>query len=76
MNNERRAELKKAITHLDDARTIVEQIRDDEQDSYDNMPEGLQSSSKGERLEEITDQLSETASTIEQCVTDIEQAME
>lgn len=75
MNNDRRKQITKALSafealdlenKLEDIKSLFEEIRDDEQEYYDNMPESLQGSEKGEKaeaavsaLEEILDALSE-----------------
>lgn len=59
----------------------LEQHRDDEQDKYDNMPEGLQNSDSGEAmqagidaLEEAISELESAESTIEDAISDVENA--
>mgnify|MGYP003301377897 CR=1 FL=1 len=42
MNNNRRKEIKKIITELQLLQIQIEQIRNTEQDYYDNIPENLQ----------------------------------
>lgn len=46
MNNSRRKELEHAVSLLEEAQSIIESCRDDEQDYLDNMPENLQSSER------------------------------
>ena len=57
MNKERRQELGDVIDYLDDAIMRLEEIRDDEQDSFDNLPEGLQSSRTGDSMLDAIDRL-------------------
>ena len=66
MNIQRRKELNKAIdmiegfkdeaaalmAKIEAARELVEQIRDAEQEAFDNMPESLQTGEKGTTMEE------------------------
>jgi hypothetical protein len=47
MNNDRRKEINKAIGLLQEALNILEVARDEEGDTYNNMPENLQSSERG-----------------------------
>ena len=44
MNKARRKEIQKAIEKIED---LVQQIRDDEEDAFNSMPEGLQESENG-----------------------------
>ena len=47
MNKDRRKQIDEAGSVLQDALALIEQIRDDEQEAYDNMPESLQQSDRG-----------------------------
>src|SRR3546814_5038002 len=55
---EARAILESAQERLDEAKQLLEAIRDDEQDYYDNMPESFQGGDKGCAAEAAIDQLS------------------
>lgn len=57
MNKERREELLDVVQSLDEAIDRLEEIRDDEQDAFDSMPEGLQYSSRGDAMQEAIDTL-------------------
>lgn len=52
MNTARRKQLKQAAELLSQAQAIIESVRDDERYEYDNMPESLQYSERGERMYE------------------------
>lgn len=72
MNKARRKEIQKAISKIED---LVQQILGDEQEAYDNMPEGLQQSDNGmvseeaqENLEAAIDALEEAISCLEEIV--------
>ena len=51
MNNNRRKEIRNVIEQLESIQTQIENIRDDEQDCIDNMPENLQESECHETAE-------------------------
>lgn len=57
MNKQRRTRLSEAHSLLGRAVSIVERAKDEEQDSFDNLPENLQSSERGEIMEEAIDEL-------------------
>lgn len=57
MNNERRREIKKVIKRINELKTDIDMILMDEQFAYDNMPEGLQSSDRGQNCEDSIDVL-------------------
>jgi len=52
MNKVRRKEIARAIELMDQAREILEAVRDEEQEAFDNMPESIQCSERGETMEE------------------------
>lgn len=57
MNKKRRALLNSAVGLLENASSIIEGVMDDEQDSYDNMPENLQESENCRKMEDAIDGL-------------------
>ena len=59
MNKERRAELQSVIDSLDNVIT-------NEQDSYDNTPEGIQESERGQAMETGLDSLNEAKDLLEE----------
>ena len=71
MNQKRRKRIIELAAQLDDLRIDLEAIRDEEQEAFDNMPESLQLSEKGEEMQtgvdtltECVDQLEELAQTL------------
>ena len=52
MNKTRRKELYRIICLIDEARERLEIVRNEEQEAFDNMPEGIQMSERGEQMEE------------------------
>lgn len=61
MNNKRRNKIQNIIDHLED-------VIADEQDAYDNMPEGIQESDKGEVMEEGLGNLNEAKDLLENSI--------
>ena len=55
-----------ATDALSDVLGEVESIRDDEQDKYDNMPESLQSGSKGDAIQDAISSLEDAARELEE----------
>lgn len=51
MNKARRKDIARAIELMEQAWGILQTVRDEEQEAFDNMPEGLQSSERGEAME-------------------------
>lgn len=72
MNNYRRKELKKAIDLLDEARFIIEQIAEEERDAFDNLPESLRYSERGEAMEDFANRLDDVAYSLEEAAGEVE----
>ena len=72
MNKSRRKELDKAIDLLYDALMIVENVRSEEQDSFDNLPNSLQTSETGETLEDNANRLDDVYSFVEDQMNELE----
>lgn len=76
MNANRRKQLQRAIELLDEAKTIIDSCRDEEQEYVDSMPENLQNSEKAEKANEVVSQLDEVIYAIEENVTVIEEVIQ
>lgn len=50
MNKVRRKRIQEAISKLEEAKQILEEVQVEEQDSFDNLPGSLQDSEKGEQM--------------------------
>ena len=68
MNKQRRQLIKKNIDILEVVKSNLESIMEDEQDYFDNMPENLQGSSRGEIAEEAIDLLNDIIDKIDDCI--------
>lgn len=65
MNKARRKEIAKAIELIEEAYGILDMVRDEEQEAFDNMPEGLQGSERGEQMEEYIYTLEEVLESLD-----------
>lgn len=59
MNKIRRKALADIIELIKEVRERLEAIRDEEQEAFDNMPEGLQASERGELMEDYISTMDE-----------------
>ena len=75
MNKQRRTKLKEANGFLNQAIRIISSVKDEEQDSIDNLPENLQSSERYAIMENAIDQLEEAIDNIEQASENINNAL-
>lgn len=72
MNKKRRTELAAIATKIADAREELEAIRDEEQEAYDNMPESLQTSQRGEAAESAIGEIDSALSSLEEAINSLE----
>lgn len=74
MNKQRRIEIRQALNMIQEATALIEQAAQDEQESFDNMPENMQSGDRGQAAEQAASELQDLQGTLEDVVTTIEQA--
>jgi hypothetical protein len=68
VNRIRRKELQKAVDLLEQAKSIIEACRDEEQDAYDNLPESLQYSDRGEAMDGFIYEMEDAIDSIDSAV--------
>ena len=68
MNNERRKQLKNWVEKAKVLKFQLEQIESEEEEAFDNMPEGLQSTINGTNSEEAIDKLNEAIERVEEAI--------
>lgn len=73
MNNNRRKELNRALPLLAEALEIIESVKDEEQDAFDCMPEGLQTSERGETMENNVSVLDDAICNINDSISNVEE---
>lgn len=74
MNDARRKELDRVFGLIEEAATILEQVRDEEQEAFDNMAESFQNGEKGTAMSEKIDQLTEAYDACDGIKANIEEA--
>ena len=75
MNAEQRKKIETIQGQVSDAQSVLETIKDENQSAYDNLPEGLQNSDKGEKFTEIIDILDEVISSLNDIEARLEDAI-
>ena len=71
MNKQRRKEIQNAIKLLDGVKEQLENILSDESDYFDNMPENLQGSSRGEESENAIDVMQDVIDELDNCISNL-----
>lgn len=73
MNAQGRKEIAKHIASLKNIKSILESMRDDEEMKYDNMPEGLQESERGDQMQEAIDALENAVASLEDTIDSLQE---
>lgn len=72
MNKERRKKIADAISAINKIENLIQNILDEEQESFDNMPEGLQASENGIISEEAQENLDAAIESLEEAISYLE----
>ena len=74
MNKSRRKQIEAIKNLLSTIQTDLEAIKDEEQEAYDNLPESLLYSDKGEKMSEAIDNLETACSSLEEIQENLDEA--
>lgn len=74
MNDKNRKQIQKWIDNLEEIKTGIENMVLDETDKYDNMPESLQETERGESILEATENLDSSTMSIDDAIEYLQEA--
>lgn len=74
MNKQRRADIARAKTLIDEAKSIIESASEEEREYFENMPESMQNGEKGERASDVAASLDEQAGMLEDITQSLDDA--
>ena len=72
MNKQRRKSISEIIRNIESIKLSLENVLSDEQDYFDNMPENLQGSIRGEESEEAIDILEEAVDGLDDIINSLQ----
>lgn len=75
MNKARRKQLEKVVEVLTAQMEELETIKDEEQEAFDNLPEGIQCTERGETMEENVDELDSIITDLENVIDSINEVI-
>ena len=76
MNKARRKVLDELYQKIDEIRSDLQMIMDEEQEAFDNLPESLQNGEKGNMMQSAIDQMSEADEALQTAIDCIMTAQE
>lgn len=74
MNKARRKQLADIRTKIEELQELLEEVRTDEQDAFDNLPESLQGAENGRAMEDAVYKMEEAAGWLEDALECLEDA--
>jgi uncharacterized coiled-coil DUF342 family protein len=75
MNNARRKALTTINERIAEFRGVLEELKDAEQEYYDNMPESFQTGDKGQKAETAVDAIDSAIQSIEEAAGYLDEAV-
>lgn len=73
MNRQRRKELEKAFDMIEQAKEIIEAVKEEEEESYENLPDNFRYGERGEEMQGYIEMMDETVGYLEDANSVIEQ---
>jgi hypothetical protein len=75
MNKERRKIIKEAIDKITEAQDLLSTVLNEEQEAFDNLPEGIQMSERGETMEQYINSIDDIIYNIDEGVSTLEEML-
>lgn len=76
MNKTRRNRLENILASLEKVRDDLEEVRDDEQCAFDNLPDNIKNSERGDTMEENVNTLCDLYDSIDSLIGDMNDFLE
>jgi biopolymer transport protein ExbB/TolQ len=76
MNRNQRKRLEKAITALENAKEAIFEIKEEEQEKFDNLNEGLQATEANQKIEQNTYDLESAGDDLESIIQELNELLE
>lgn len=73
MNKQKRKRLGEAFDLISQAEEILEEVKEEEEDSYENLPDGFRNGEKGEEMQSYIEMMDEAIGYVQDANSVIEQ---
>lgn len=67
--------LEACLTAIQEAHDELDDVRNEEEEAYDNMPEGLQLSERGDTMQEAVDNLDDVVGCLDDAISNLEDVL-
>lgn len=68
MNKERRKSIERIVDKLNEIQADLTCVRNDEEEAYDNLPWGIQSSERGDAMHEAMDAMDDADGSLQEAI--------
>jgi len=75
MNDARREEIRRVLTPIKEAKSMLEGVLDQQQDDFDKLPMDVQNDEEGQRTEEVIDALEQAATCCQHAISACEEVL-
>ena len=75
MTKLRKNRLRQVLSLIEDAKNILEEVKDEEETAMDNMPENLQGTARYEQMEDAVCNLEDAVCNLEDAVDSIQEVL-
>ena len=76
MNKQNRKELQGYVDSLEEIKSNIETMMEEEQSKFDNMPEGLQESERAEAMQNAIDQMEYGIDSLQEAIDNLSEILE
>ena len=74
MNKATRKQIENIISILNEKKDEIDELQSDEEEKFDNMPEGLQDGEKGQAMSNASEALSSASESLDEAISSLEEA--
>lgn len=73
MNKDRRKSIERIVDKINEIKADLTWVRNDEEEAYDNLPEGIQSSERGDSMQEAIEAMDDADGSLQEAVDFLEE---
>ena len=73
MNKDRRKSIERIVDQINEIKADLTWVRNDEEEAYDNLPEGIQSSERGDSMQEAIEAMDDADGSLQDAVDFLEE---
>lgn len=73
MNKDRRKSIERIVDKINEIKADLTGVRNDEEEAYDNLPEGIQSSERGDSMQEAIEAMDDADGALQDAVDYLEE---